>query len=72
MVCCGYFKSLEGFYVDVWTFKLNMAEDILAFFDLATVLATFSKILGNFSPNLIVTLTTKDKVLQHCHHIFGS
>jgi hypothetical protein len=53
MVCCGYSKSLEGFYVDVWTFKLNMAEDILAFFDLATVLATFSKIWAIFHPILL-------------------
>ncbi len=39
-----------------WTFKLSFDEDILAFFGLFTVLATFSKIWVNFFPNLLVTL----------------
>jgi hypothetical protein len=33
----------------VWTFTLSFDEYILAFFGLATVLATLSKIWANFS-----------------------
>jgi hypothetical protein len=32
---------------------------ILGLFDLATVLATFQKILGNFFPNYLVTLVPR-------------
>jgi hypothetical protein len=38
-----------------WTFKLSFDVDMLAILDLATVLATFSKIWA-FFPNLLVTL----------------
>jgi len=38
------------------TIKLSFNEDILAFFDLATVWATFSKIWAIFFTNLLVTL----------------
>ncbi len=64
-----------------WTFKLNFDEDIQAFFDLATVLATFSKIWATFSPqssghpdlNHEQTLANKTKPgpsfqLQTCSH----
>ncbi len=40
-----------------WTFKLIFDEDILAFFGLAIVLATFFfQNLANFFPNLLVTV----------------
>jgi hypothetical protein len=39
---------LKGFDVEVWIFRLSFDEDILAFFGLATVLATFSKIWAIF------------------------
>jgi hypothetical protein len=42
-----------------WTYKLSFDEYIWAFFGLATVLATFFKI-GQFFPNLLVTLVTRD------------
>jgi len=40
------------------TLKLNFDEDILEFWDLATVLATFSKTWETFS-NLLLTLAIK-------------
>ncbi len=49
MVCCRYFKSLDGVDVDVLDFKLSFDEGILALFRLATVLASISKIWANFS-----------------------
>ncbi len=44
MVCCKYLKRSEGLNIDFYTFKLSIDEDILKIFNLATVLATFSKI----------------------------
>jgi hypothetical protein len=38
------------------TFKLSLNENIVTFFGLVTVLATFSKIWANFFLNLLVTL----------------
>jgi hypothetical protein len=48
MVCCDFRRGLMRMF---WTFKLIFDEHIfLAFFGLATVLATFYKIGVNISP----------------------
>jgi hypothetical protein len=39
-----------------WIFKLSLDEDILAFFGLVTILATFFPNLGFFFTNHLVTL----------------
>jgi hypothetical protein len=44
----GILRARMGFDVDIFDFKLTFHEDILFFFDLATVLATFFKIWVNF------------------------
>jgi hypothetical protein len=49
MVCCVYFYSLEEVDVDFFTFKLNLDENILAFFSLETLWVNISKALGDFS-----------------------
>jgi len=50
-----------------WAFKLSFVVDILAFFGLKTVWATFEK-LGNFFSNLKVTLlTTMIFQAEHCY-----
>ncbi len=43
-----------------WTYKLSFDEDVLAFFGLATVLATFFKIWAIFSQSNKVDLATSD------------
>ncbi len=49
-------RAQERLDVDVLNFKLSFDEDILPFFVLATVWATFSKIWANFFIKLLVTL----------------
>jgi hypothetical protein len=44
MVCCRYIKGTKWFGVDALNFPQR--ADILDFFGSATVLATFSKLLG--------------------------
>jgi hypothetical protein len=43
-----------------WTLKLNVDVDILVFFSLVTVLATFQK-FWQFFPNLLVTLVATSR-----------
>jgi hypothetical protein len=58
---CGGLKSVD---VDVLTSKLNFNEDILAFFVLATVWASFFRNLGNFFLNFLVTLQATSVVTE--------
>jgi hypothetical protein len=52
----GILRVKKGFNIKLfWTFKFSFDENILAFFGLATVWATFFKICA-FPPNLLVTL----------------
>jgi hypothetical protein len=55
----------------ICAFKFVFEENVLAFFGLAIVLATFTPFLGKVPPNLLVTLQIMDPYLKNDHRMIA-